>query len=69
LALGGLFLSGSEKRGGSRAEVGLGEYRSSRLRGNCGWDILYERRVYFQVRKNKRINYRNRVQCKLPPPI
>lgn len=42
LSLGGLFFSEEETEVG---QVDLGERGK---RQNCGWDVLYERRIYFQ---------------------
>lgn len=49
LSLEGLLFSEEEREGEWIWERGeVGGARSSRVRANFGWDVLYEGRIYFQ---------------------
>jgi hypothetical protein len=42
------FLKGERRRGsGYRGEGKLGGTKRNGVRGKSGWDVLYERRIYF----------------------
>lgn len=45
-----------------RGEVGTGAGRSGGT-GTCGWDTLYERRIYFQEQKSNYMVFTEYLYC------
>lgn len=51
LSLEGLLCSEGKRKGNESWEEGrLGGARGSGERGKCGWNVLYEGRIYFQLK-------------------
>lgn len=55
LSLGGLLLSEEQWVRGEGEGVRMGRRRAGRSgqSGGCGGDVLYERRIYFQLKRGK----------------
>jgi hypothetical protein len=49
-----------KQRSGSEKEWKCGGVRRRGGRGNCGWSVVYERRVYFQEKKSHSFLFLNR---------